>query len=137
MFKAELNQHQLRDRDLFIKKLITAGWDPKGWEKLFEGGACLTPEAQAEYHNKNPTSDLRLSYYAGQGYVLMECVGRDDPTRLNLRFYPNQNLATLVDKVIAMQDTLSSANYPDFITMMIPLCKLILLETPEGLVKIS
>jgi hypothetical protein len=135
MFKEELNQQQLRDRNLFIKKLISAGWDPKGWDELFEGGACLTPEAQAEY--QNTTFDLRLSYYAGQGYMLVECVGRDDPTRLSLLFYPNQNFEILVDKVIAMQDTLSPSNYPDFITMMIPLCKLILLETPEGPVKIS
>ena len=130
-----MDNQQLKNRELFIKKLITAGWDPKGWEVLFEGGTCLTPEAQAEH--RNSSFDLRLSYYIEQSYVLLECEGRYDTTILSFRFYPKENLDTILERITMVQDTLSPDNYTDFIETIIPLADIVLLETSEGLVQLS
>jgi hypothetical protein len=130
-----MTEQQLKDRDIFINKLITAKWNPGGWELLFESGANLTPEAQAEY--QNPVFDICLSYYAEKGYILMECVKKKNHKTISLRLYPKNDLSTIVDTVIAVQDTFSLDNYPDFINKLVPMCRLVLLQTADGLVKVS
>jgi hypothetical protein len=136
MLKTEMTQQQLNNRSLFIGKLREAKWKiNKGWELLFEHGHSLTPEGQAEY--QNPRFELRLSYYIDGGYVFLECVGRDNPIVLSLRFYPIQKFNLIVDAVIAVQDNLSPNNYSEFVKKMIQLCDPLLIETAEGLIQAS
>ena len=87
MLKDELNQRQLKNRNIFITKITNAGWDPRGWEQLFESGINLSPEAQAEY--QNDTFNLRLCYYIEEGYILLECFDKDEAVERNFRFYFN------------------------------------------------
>ena len=135
MFKAEMTEKQLADRDVFVRKLTAVGWDPRGWEQLFDSGANLTPEAQAEY--KNATFEMRLGYYIGENYVSLELARIHNRTNIRLRFCLKDNLAVIVDAVAEVQDTVSQDNYVDFIQKMVLLCDPLLLETPQGLVKVS
>ena len=142
MLKEEMSEEQLAKRENFITPLVAAGWDVGGWERLFNSGFSLTPEAQAEY--RNPKLTLRLSYYIKDNYILLE-FRKQEATTLpaeenimpSLRFYTNGNLASVLSGVIAEDDTLSADNYPNFIKKMIPLCKLVLLEIEESLVRVS
>ena len=142
MLKEEMTEEQLAKREDFITPLVSAGWDVGGWEQLFNSGFSLTPEAQAEY--QNPKLTLRLSYYIKDDYILLEFRKQEDSTLSaqenimpSLRFYTNGNLESVLSGVIAEHDTLSVDNYPNFIKKMIPLCKLILLEIEEALVRVS
>ncbi len=131
-----MTEQQLANRSTFIRKLIAAGWDPRGWEQLFDGGARLKPEAQAEYNNG--ILNLRMSYYAGEGYIQLECVQREVITVVAARFYPKEdNLVSIIDIVIAEQDTLSLDNFSDIIKRIIPYCSHIFLESGLGLTKVS
>jgi len=142
MLKEEMTEQELAGRADFVKQLVAAGWDVGGWERLFNNGFSLTPEAQAEY--RNPKLTLRLSYYVKDDYILLE-FRKQEATTLpaqenlipSLRFYANGNLEPVLSGVIAEEHTLSQDNYPDFIKKMIPLCKFVLLEIEEGLVKLS
>ncbi len=135
MLKTDMTPEQLKRRDFFINRLLAAGWDPGGWELLFEHGADLSPEAQAEY--ENPALSLRLSYFVEQGYVLLESVSKETSEALSVRFYPKDNLTTVVDILVEVQDRLAPDRYTGLIGNMIPVCEAIVLETPDGLVKVS
>ncbi len=128
MLKIEMTSQQLANRNKFIRELITAGWDPGGWEQLFEGGARLTPEAQAEYRNVN--LDLRLSYYVSDGYLRLECLKKDGSKILGARLHPKEdNLIHIVDIVISQQNILSRSNFLNLIKKMTPYCSNIFLES--------
>jgi hypothetical protein len=146
MMKSEMSEDQLADRATFVERVREAGWDLGGWEELFEGGADLEPEAQAEY--RNPRAFLRLSYNARSDYVLLECggvrakgeeagnggaSGDAAPEAENLRFYPIRDLGAVVGKVVAEKDNLSLDTLPRLVKKIKPLCNYVLTDTPDGL----
>ena len=146
MTKSEMTEDQLADRAAFVQRVSAAGWDLGGWEQLFEDGADLEPEAQAEY--QNPRAFLRLSYHARRDYVLLECGGvRSEgegegnggtpggvvPEAENVSFYPIRDLGAIVGKVVAEQDTLSLETLPRLVKKIKPLCNYVISETSEGL----
>ena len=135
MKKTDMTLHQLKNRETFVKQLITAGWNPGGWEELFDSDVRLTPEAQAEY--QNDVFSIRLSYNVEQDYILLECVEKNTSTVLSSRFYPKQNLIEVIDMIVGSQDSLSPDNYVDFIKTFIPVCNHVLLELTNGLVELS
>jgi hypothetical protein len=146
MTKSELSEDQLADRAAFVERVRAAGWDVGGWEQLFENGADLEPEAQAEY--VSPRAFLRLSYHARGDYVLLECGGvrgetegageggvpaGDEPEAEKVRFYPVNDLGAVVGAAAGEKDTLSLENLSELVSKLEPLCNYIILETPEGL----
>lgn len=150
MLKKEMVEEELARRTYFVKRLVAAGWDTRGWERLFNSGFSLTPEAQAEYRNAELA--LRLSYYIKDNYILLEfrenelvqqsarqagTLSSDVNLLPSLRFYPDGNLGLVLDELITELKRPSEDTYPDLIKKMIPLCQLILLEIEEGLVKLS
>lgn len=136
MLKTEMTQQQLKNRSLFLGKLREAGWKVnKGWELLFEQGHSVTPEAQTEY--QNPMFELRLSYCVERDYILWECVGRNNPIVLSLRFYLQEKLDIILDTIVEVQDTVSPDNFTDFVKKMVHLCDTVLIETSERLLEVS
>ncbi|MGB0389542.1 MAG: hypothetical protein ACPGWR_32375 [Ardenticatenaceae bacterium] len=136
MRKSEMTLQQRQERKQFRRKLSSAKWgnhDP--WNFSFEQDRNLTPEAQAEY--ESVFLNLRLSYYANKRYLLLDIVSKEEDLALKTRFYLSDNLETILDKVIAQQDTLSRPNYAHFIKDMTTLCNPIVIETPQGLVQVS
>jgi hypothetical protein len=131
-----MTEQQLNNRNLFIQELKAAKWNNnQGLELLFEQGHSVTPEAQAGYQNAD--FNLGLSYYVERGYLLWECVGKDNPIVLSLRFYPQENLEIILDTIIEAQDTLSVDNCADFVKKMIQICESLWIETSEGLIEAS
>ena len=135
MRREEMSATQLAKRTLFVSKLLDAGWDPRGWEILFESGMQLTPEAQAEF--KSRTANLRLAYYIEDECVALECAGRADPSPLALRFYPKLNISAFLDLVIDRQHSLSPDDYLELVSKANELCEHIFLRTPQGLLRLS
>jgi hypothetical protein len=134
--QAEMTAEQLGQRQLFVTNLSSAGWNPGGWEALWEAGATLTPEAQAEYQTSS--FKLRLGYHAEAGYVRLECDEIEGDTQLTFRFYPKANLDTVLETVVANQESLSAENFPELVKTMIPRCSLVLFEvSDEELVQLS
>jgi hypothetical protein len=135
MFKSDMTDKELVDRGIFVEKIKESNWDFGGWETLFESGANLTPEAQAEFSNTFLT--MRLGYYVGRNYVLLEFLRTIGDTLPNVRFYLKNDIGPVVDRVIAAQDVLSQHVFADFVHTMMPLCDKILIEYATGLVQVS
>jgi hypothetical protein len=136
MFKTEMTQQQLEARCLFVDKLSVAGWNPGRWDILFEQGHCLTPEAQAEYQNS--AFNFRLSYFIKEAYILLNLVERNNGSfRAKLRLYPKRELNEVLDAIIKRQSIISIKSYASFVSSLIPLCEHLLLEMPNGLMKVS
>lgn len=146
MLKSEMSEDQLADRAAFVEKVSAAGWDLCGWEQLFESGADLEPEAQAEFHS--PRAFLRVSYHASGDYVLLECAapaeggeesGRDSGGEgatlagARIRFYPINDLGAIAGRIVAAQETLSLATLPKLVKRIKPLCNYVLMETEDGI----
>ena len=131
-----MSEAQTSERELFALRLSAAGWDDGGWGELFASGVSLTPEAQADYRNAD--FDMRLGYFADEGYVRFECARREDGlAELCLRCYPRRGLAELLDALAAAQDSLSRESYPEFVKGLVQLCDPLLMETPDGLFQLS
>jgi hypothetical protein len=130
-----MNPTQLAARTLFVKRLVDAGWNPGGWEELFEAGSSVLPEAQAEYRNQ--AAQLRLSYYVGEGYVKLECVPREGHPVLIVHCYPRQNAAVVADSVIAQQQGIDAGAYGNTIDALMPVCERLVLDTSDGLITVK
>ena len=89
---------QLGAREGFVELLQGAGWEVEGWEHLFENGASLTPEAQAEH--RGDRADLRLGYLVGDGYAQLEIIDHEEGV-LRLRLYPLESMESVVEFRIA------------------------------------
>ena len=135
MKKSDMSARQLKDRAAFRKALGPAGWDFGGWDALFEGGADLDPEAQAEKRNR--TFDMRLSLYAAERYLLLELTQRRGPVAVVIRLYPAASLGRLLDAIVSRSDAINSTNYADSLRELSPHCGRMLLETTKGLLKLT
>jgi hypothetical protein len=136
MLKPDMAPEQLADRRLFLERLENAGWIvDKNWKELFESSANLIPEALAEY--RNDVFYMRLGYYIEENYVFQKCVDRSRKILVSsLRFYPKL-LDRRLNIIVDWQNILSLDNYTNFVKNMVPLCNLVLYDSPDGLVKIS
>lgn len=135
MTRDEMSPSQLEWRAGFADMLKRAGWDFAGWEKLFESGISLSPEAQAEYHNS--TLGLRAGYQAQEGYLSLDLVDPKAEFAANLRLFPRDRPDDILATIVKAQDSLSPDTFADFVVAVIPLTKLALLDTPDGLVELS
>ena len=135
MRKAELSEAQRVERDRFVRYLEEFGWDPGGWETLFEGGADLVPEAQAEYVNS--TSTLRLGLNLGKSRIRFEWAGQDENDVLSLILHPAYTVKEVLDLIVTIQDTLSFSNGAPLIEALIAVCREAYLETGEELIPLA
>jgi hypothetical protein len=133
MKKSKMSARSLEDRRMLRQYLALAGWDVESWDQALETGADVEPEAEGEY--AGPVFNLRLEYHAEHNYLLLEMVQRDGELFLRLRLY--NDLALILARIIAAQDTIDKENYTDLIKSLILLCDPLLVETDEGLYRLS
>jgi hypothetical protein len=127
MRKSDLTQEQAAERAGFVRKLQAFGWDPGGWEILFEGGADLLPEAQAEY--RNDVSVLRLGLDVSNRQLRLECLPTEEGEELSLLLCPRVTVEEVLDPIVAKQDQLSARIAAALIKELTPLCWEAYLET--------
>jgi hypothetical protein len=121
--------------ELFISILANGGWDVENSETSFRANRSPISKPQAEY--ESTWSRLRLVYHVRDGYVLLDHVDASVTTDTRTRIYPGENLARLLERVIAAQDSLGPNNYSDFLVMLVREFERVALETPAGLVELS
>ena len=134
MMKSEMSPEALADRQMFVQLLSEAGWEVESWEDPMAGGANVEPEAEAEYHGE--TFDLRLEYHASDRSLVFQLAARSSDVALSLKLFP-KDLSLVVGHITPMPESLSDANYTDFVKSLIPLCFLVLVETEDGLYRLS
>lgn len=125
----------LATREAVVSRLDEAGWSVAGWERLFEDGVSLTPEAQAEY--AGDLADLRLGYWAAEGYLQLDCADREESETLRLRLYPRAGVEAVLAHVTRWQGSLSAAMLPDFVLDVAPACRGIFLDAGDQFVSLS
>jgi hypothetical protein len=126
---------RLEERRIFLQHLAFAGWEVEGWTEVFDSGGNVYPEAEARY--AGPVFDLRLEYHADHGYLLLEMLEREGDSVLRLHLYPLADIASLLTVIIAAQNVLNGENYHEFVKSLIAVCEPLLIETDEGLYRLS
>lgn len=135
MNKNEMPAFRLEERRIFLQRLAFAGWDVEGWDKVFDSGGDVNPEAEARY--AGPVFDLRLEYHADRGNLLLEMVERRGDSVLRLHLYPFADVASLLISIIAAQNVLNGENYHELVKSLIAVCDPVLIDTDEGLYRLS
>lgn len=135
MKKSEMPISSLEDRRIFLERLASADWDVEGWDEVFDGGGNVYPEAEARY--AGTVFNLRLEYHADDGCLLLEMVEREGNSVLRLHLYPLADITSLLTRIIATQGTLNGENYDELVKSLISVCAPLLIETDEGLYRLS
>jgi len=122
-------------RRVFIDSLSAAGWDVESWDAVLDAGQDVEPEAEASY--SGAVFDLSLSYNAGGTYLGFELDERGGELFLSFRLHPATDLTELLARITAAQDALNTENMAEIVKTLIPLCNPLLIDTDEGLQKLS
>lgn len=136
MKKEDVSFEQLEQRRTFIEDLLAGGWvSDDNWNRLFEGGADLEPEAQAEYATR--FFQVRIGMHVKSAYLLLECERRDGSGGSGLYLFFGDNLRQVLREVMAHVSSLSQGNYLDMVRALTLLCDEVLLQSDDELVKVS
>ena len=135
MKKNDMSARGLEDRQYFLQRLGNAGWNVNAWSAPFESEFDVDPEAEAIY--VGAVFSLHLASHASPGYLSFDLIQREGPDVVRLRLYPRQSANELIDRITEAQDTLDADNYPDFIKSLISLCDPLLIETDDGLQRLT
>lgn len=131
MLKSELTQAQLTMRTQFVQALVSAAWDPRGIEQLFERNTIsLTPEATLEYNKENYA--LRFGYFIGNNYLQLDVGTNPEFFRYGLRCYIKDNILEIVEKVISIQDDINIQDWHELVEILRPLCPQLILVNEDG-----
>jgi len=123
------------DRRTFGQDLAQAGWDVEGWDAARSVGARVDLDAEAEY--AGAFVSLRLELPVRHRYVTLQVSKPDGELMLCLRFRPRSDLAPILAQIVSMQDTLDADTHPILVKSLIPLCDPLLIETDEGVFRLS
>jgi hypothetical protein len=135
MRKSEMSAGSLEDRRIFLQHLAASSWDVEAWDEAHDTGANVEPEAEARY--AGPFFDLRLEYHAQHRYLLLELAQPEGVLALSLRLHPSGDVSPLLARITGAQDTIDAENYTEFVKSLLPLCEPLLIETDEGLYRLS
>ncbi|MDX2302335.1 MAG: tetratricopeptide repeat protein [Microscillaceae bacterium] len=127
----ELTPEDLEDRILFVQTLQKAGWDTQQIESYIQAGLSVSPQAMGEYCD-NPDFCIRLSYHIDESLLFMELLNQHNEEVQAYRLYFKKSIHPIVAEVIAFQNILSPDNWMNLIKKLIPLCKDLLYELPNG-----
>jgi len=135
MKRNDLSADQQAELATFVARLSAAGWEMEAWDALLDAGADVSPEAAATY--SGPVFDLRLEYHANDRFVRFETEERDGDLALVLHMHPALGLAALLERVVAIQDTLDPGNMGDVVKSFVPLSDPLLIDTDDGLQRVT
>jgi hypothetical protein len=119
MRKSEMNQDELRYRDLFVETLSSKGWHGARRNQQFDRGLWVSPEASMTY--SNGALELRFDLYCEDPRVILYLESPGGKT-LGLVFRCEDRLRPLLDTVVAMQDVVSPGNIKDKTKELLAAC---------------
>lgn len=125
----------VEDRRIFLQHLAQAGWDVESWGAARDAGASVDLDAEAEY--AGPVLALRLELRAEHRYLTFQVSQPDGELVLRLRLHPSGDLAPVLARIVAAQDTLATDSHPCLVKSLIPLCDPLLIETDHGVFRLS
>jgi tetratricopeptide (TPR) repeat protein len=128
----DLNEEQLAIRQAFVDELAKHQWKVDDWERMFQAEFAVYPQAMGEYCQNNQMC-IRLSFHIDQSLVFMELVNRQTEAVQAYRLYFEKGLSKILEVVFKHQDTLTAENWVTLIKELIPLCKEVLYEMPNGM----
>lgn len=130
--KSDLDVFQLQNRFTFLTKLSENDWEIEDFEAMFESNISITPQAYAEF-TKNESIHIALYYYVDEYLIFMELQNRNfaEDTQA-YRLYKKENLESVLNCLIAFQDTVHQDNWEDLIEVLIEVCDAVLFEMPDG-----
>lgn len=123
------------DLDTFSTLLGAAGWRVQRWDAVAAAGGDADAAADAEY--SGPSFELRLEYHAAERYLTFLMVEREGELAVNLRLHPREGLEPILERITTAQDTLTADSYKDLVKSLIPLCDPLLIDTDDGLYRLS
>jgi hypothetical protein len=127
MYKKDMTEKQVAEKNLFVKKLTDAGWDVGGWDELLESGVIdVRPEGAAKYENAEAV--LELSYHAEESYLLLTIGTKGATDAIRFRLYFGDRLAEILDAIIERQDTLTRKQYLTLVKGLVDVCEAVLVE---------
>jgi len=137
MFKKDMSEKQLAEKNLFVEKVVAAGWDIGTSDQLLESGLMkVSPEGYAEYQNER--ANLELSYHAPESYVALLIGSKDLRDSIKFRFHYGTRLAEVLNAIIDTQATLSHGDFTKLIEKMIELCENVFIEkSDKELIQVS
>jgi hypothetical protein len=131
MYKKDMTEKQVAEKNLFVEKVTDAGWDAGGWDELLESGVInVTPEGTAKYVNAEAV--LELSYHAEESYLSLSIVAKDSEDAIKFRFYFGGHLGEVLDVILGGQDTLTRKQYLNLVKGLVNTCEAVLVETGGG-----
>lgn len=137
MFKREMTEKQLAEKNLFVEKVTAAGWDIGTTDQLLESDMMsVSPEGFAEY--RNARANLELSYHAAGGYVALLIGEKASRDFMKFRLHCGDRMGEALDAITGAQDTLSQASFTNLVERLMGLCPEVFVERENGeLVKVS
>jgi hypothetical protein len=138
MFKREMTEKQLAEKNLFVEKVTAAGWDIGTSDQLLESDLMsVSPEGYAEY--QNPKANLELSYHAPESYIALLIGSKDLQDSIKFRCYYGTHLAEALDAIIEAQATLSHTDFTKLIEKLLGLCEggVFIEKSEKELIKVS
>jgi len=119
MRKSEMNEQQLRNREIFVETLTSAGWNALNFNQQFDAGLWVSPEASMEYIN--PEMTLRFDFICKDPRTILYLDSTEGKS-LGLVFKCEDRLEQLLEIVVGFQDSINSANSKDKVEELLVVC---------------
>ena len=119
MRRSEMNEQQLKHRDLFVETLMSAGWTGLNFNEQFDSGLRVSPEASMEY--SNPELTLRFDFICKDPRTILYLDSTEGKS-LGLVFRCEDRLKQLLEVTVGFQDSINPANFKDKIEELLTVC---------------
>lgn len=136
MKQSELNEAQQRERRLFVTRVQETGWelDP-GTEEMLTNDISVSPEALAKIRHGEFITQTALSFKEGMLiYQIVRSTSGENFSHLYLYY---DDLAPLLELLLAEAPMVMPETYPDMVSKLMPLCKMVVMVTEDELYRIS
>lgn len=136
MKQSELNEAQARERSLFVTRVQETGWelDP-GTEEMLTNDISVSPEALAKIWHGEFITQTALSFKEGMLiYQIVRSASGENFSHLYLYY---DDLVPLLELLLAEAPMVMPETYPDMVSKLMPLCKMVVMVTEDELYRIS
>ena len=133
---SELNEQQLQDRTLFVKRVQETGWElDTGTEELLSNDISVSPEALAKVRHGEFITQTALSFQ--EGMLIYQIVRSTTGENFSHLYLYYEELAPLLELLLAEAPKVIPETYPDMVSKLMPLCKMVVMATEDQLYRIS
>lgn len=119
MRKSDMSREQLAERAVFVDKLTAAGWRGSNFNRNFDDGLSVSPEASMSYSNRDMTLRFDLAFKDPRATLYLDAKGGKT---LGLVFKCPERLQDLVSAVVAMQNDISPDNVKEKSADLLAVC---------------